>query len=120
MKQLRVLLALILLSGGTAQAETDSPAIAGLLDGAADLGRVNGAALACGYSALVEKAKAMMILRAPKTRRFGEAFENASNESFAAQTASGASPCPEPVVLELKLEMTELRMQDYTAQATKP
>lgn len=112
-------LAVVLFAAGLAHAsDTDSPAIAGLLDGARELGRVNGLALACGHTQVSNKARAMMVLRSPKTRRFGEAFENASTEAFNEQTAA-SSACSEPVVLELRLEMTELRMQELTAQAEK-
>lgn len=111
--------AVLLFAAGLAHAsETDTPAIVGLLDGARELGRVNGLALACGHAQVSSKARAMMVLRSPKTRRFGEAFENASTEAFNEQTAASAT-CPEPVVLELRLEMTELRMQELTAQAEK-
>lgn len=112
-------LAALALAAGIAQAnETDSPAIAGLLDSARELGRVNGVALACGHVQVSNKARAMMILRAPKTRRFGEAFEDASTAAFNDQTANSPA-CAESVVLELRLEMTDLRMQELTAQAEK-
>lgn len=97
-------------------AETDSPAIAEMLSGAAELGRVNGVALACNYPDLVTKARAMMILRAPKTRRFGEAYEQASSAAFNEQGASGAA-CPEAVVLNLRLEMADLRLKEVAAKA---
>lgn len=110
------LLTLLLLLALPASADNDNPAVAGLLDGARELGQSNGIALACGYTELSSKARAMMILRAPKTRRFGEAFEDASSAAFNKQSISGEA-CPEAVVLALKLEMTELRMQDLAAKA---
>lgn len=115
MKYLSSLLALLMLAN-PATAENDSPALAGLLAGARDLGQVNGVALACNQATVVERAKAMMILRAPKTRRFGEAFEEASSAAYNAQATSGGA-CPEAVVQMLKLEMTELRMQEFAAKA---
>jgi hypothetical protein len=75
------------------------------------LGEVNGVALACNYDKLVAKARATVLQRAPKTRRFGEAYEEASTAAFNAQTTGGTA-CPEEVVLALKLEMADQRMQE--------
>lgn len=97
-------------------AEPDAPVIAELMAGVTELGQVNGVALACGYPELVTKARAMMILRAPKTRRFGEAYETASTEAYTRQ-GTGGDACPEAVVLNLKLEMTDLRLKEIAAKA---
>lgn len=116
MKRLLALSAALIVAG-TANAEpAEPPAVADLLAGVAELGRVNGTALACGYAELPPKAKAMMLLRAPKTRRFGEAYENASSEAFRAQTG-GNQPCPEQVMLALRLEAADLKLQDAAKRA---
>ena len=94
----------------------ESPVIAELLAGTVELGRVNGTALACGYTDLVAKAKAMMLLRVPKTRRFGEAYEAASSEAFRNQT-DGSAACPELPVIGLRLEVTDLNLQEASKRA---
>ena len=116
MKRLPAFLLAMTLAFAAHGDEPESPAVADLLAGVAELGRVNGTALACGYTELLPKAKAMMILRAPKTRRFGEAYEDASNAAFRAQTG-GTQPCPEQVVLALRLEAADLKLQDAARRA---
>ena len=116
MKRSLVLSAVVMFAAAAHAGEAESPAVADLLAGIAELGRVNGTALACGYTELLPKAKAMMILRAPKTRRFGEAYEDASNEAFRAQTG-GSQACPEQVVLALRLEAADLKLQDAAKRA---
>lgn len=74
----------------------------------AELGRVNGTALACNRADLVAKAKALMIARVPKARRYGAAFEDATDAAFREQTASPA--CPVDVILSLRLEAADLRL----------
>lgn len=116
MKRLIALSVAMTIAAAVHAAEPESPAIADLLTGVAELGRVNGTALACGHSDLVSRAKAMVMLRAPKTRRFGEAYEQASSDAFRAQTA-GNQPCPEAVVLALRLEAADLALQDAARRA---
>jgi len=76
----------------------------------AELGRVNGTALACKRADLVAKAKALMIARVPKARRYGAAFEDATDAAFRAQTANPS--CPVDVILSLQLEAADLRLGD--------
>lgn len=116
MKRLLALSIATMIAGAANAEPAEPPAVADLLAGVVELGRVNGTALACGYKELLPKAKAMMLLRAPKTRRFGEAYENASSESFRAQTA-GNQPCPEQVMLALRLEAADLKLQDAAKRA---
>ena len=73
-----------------------------------ELGRVNGTALACSRADLVAKAKALMIARVPKARRYGEAFEAATDAAFRAQTANPS--CPVDVILSLRLEAADLQL----------
>ena len=58
-----------------------------------EVGIVNGIALACGHKDTIARAKALMIMRVPKTREYGEIFESASNESFLAQSVKKGG-CP--------------------------
>lgn len=116
MKRLITLYVAAMLIGVAHAGETDSPAVADLLAGVAELGSINGTALACGYADLLPKAKALMLLRVPKTRRFGEAYEEASSAAFRAQTRDN-QPCPEPVVVALRLEAVDLKLHDAAQRA---
>lgn len=113
---LSVFTAFALVAGGVHAADDTSPAITELLAGASELGNVNGEALACGYAELLPKTKALMILRMPKTRRFGDAYEAASSASFRART-NGSEACPEVVMLGLRLEALDLKLQDAAKRA---
>ena len=86
-----VLLASLVLATFPAFSETQEAGIATLQE----LGRLNGQALACSEMAFSKKAKALMILHAPKTRRYGEIFEEATNASFLNQGSTPDS-CPTP------------------------
>ena len=86
-------------------------------DGAADaglqavveLGRINGTALACGRLDVANKAKALMLLRPPKTRRHGEAYEEATTAVFNELTAD-RSACPDDVILSLRFEAADIKL----------
>lgn len=58
-----------------------------------ELGKVNGVALACGYTEVAARVKALVLERAPKTRSLGQVFEEATREAFAQQVAAD-SRCP--------------------------
>lgn len=119
MKLLAPLIFLIALAT-FATADTKNPAaIDELLAGTVELGRINGLALACGQTDLVAKARALMLLRVPKTRRFGEAYEEASNISFRDLTGGGGR-CPEAVILALRLEAIDILFQDAAKRAGVP
>lgn len=75
-----------------------------------DLGRVNGQALACSQMAISGKAKALMIKHAPKTRRYGELFEEATNQAFLTQGKDQDS-CPSAAVFSEKLAELAGRLQ---------
>ena len=64
---------------------------------------VNGIALACGHKDTIARAKALMIMRVPKTREYGEIFEQASNDSFLAQSVKKGW-CPGRATLSVQLE----------------
>ena len=66
-------------------------------------GGVNGRALACGYTDIVTRAKAVVVARVAKTRELGEAFEAATNAAFLAQGKDNAS-CPARTALAVELE----------------
>lgn len=57
-----------------------------------ELGRLNGQALACGETTISGKARTLTIAHAPKTRRYGEIYEEATNAAFLAQGKSANCP----------------------------
>jgi len=78
------LLAFLSLFVGAAMADAGLAAVG-------ELGRLNGQALACDEKAVVSQIKALMIRYSPKTRRYGEIFEEQSSAAFLAQ---GERECP--------------------------
>lgn len=65
------------------------------LSAIAELGRLNGEALACGQLAVSKQAKQLMIDRAPKTRRYGEVFEEQTSQAFLARGKDALCPAAE-------------------------
>ncbi len=76
-----------------------------------ELAQVNGVALACQDLETVAKAKKLMLTHAPKTPRFGSAFEEATNASYLAQVRS-APACPDVAQTGRKLDALAKRLQD--------
>jgi hypothetical protein len=75
------------------------------------LGSVNGQALACSEAALAARAKQLMLAHAPKTQRFGAAYEEATQEAFLAQTRA-AGTCPDAMRLTDRLNQLALQLAD--------
>jgi len=75
-----------------------------------NLGQLNGQALACTQMAFSGKAKALMIKHAPKTRRYGEVFEEATNASFLEQ-GKALDRCPAPKEFDRRLSELAARLQ---------
>lgn len=73
------------------------------------LGRINGTALACQQPALVSRARNAVVTTAPKTRAYGEIFENATNAAFLEQ--GKGHPCPDAAALAGRLTAAEQRLQ---------
>ena len=95
---------------GVGAAETPAPALkpkapdpAAVMVAVKEVGIVNGIALACGNKDAVARAKTLMIMRVPKTREYGEIFEQASNDSFLAQSVNKGA-CPGRATLAVQLE----------------
>ncbi|MCX7165197.1 MAG: hypothetical protein NTV11_02860 [Rhodocyclales bacterium] len=74
------------------------------------LGTLNGQALACADKDAAAKAKALMLTHAPKTARFGSAYEEATQEAFMAQTRTSGT-CPDAKVLAGKLDAVAQGLQ---------
>ncbi|MBI3140303.1 MAG: hypothetical protein HYZ19_00395 [Rhodocyclales bacterium] len=92
-----------------AETAPEPPAVAESLAVVAELGRINGQALACGHRDVVARAKTVVVAVVPKTRRYGSAYEEATQEAFLAQ-GRGASPCPEGPALMARLEAAAARL----------
>jgi hypothetical protein len=103
-----LLLLVAVLSAPTFAADADAEA--GLLAIKA-LGSVNGQALACSEAKLAARAKQLMLAHAPKTQRFGSAYEEATQGAFLGQTRSG-NACPDATRLTDRLNQLALQLAD--------
>ncbi len=68
----------------------------------AEIGQINGQALACKYSAVSNRAKQLVITQISKTREHGEVFESATQNAFLGM--ANETSCPPQAGLTLKLE----------------
>jgi len=112
----RVLLSsLLIVLAVPAFADADAiPAAA--LSAIGDLGRLNGQALACGERGGAGQAKLLMIRHAPKTRRYGEVYEERTNQAFLAQGGDLAS-CPSAADFASRLDDLSRRLQSLLPAA---
>ncbi len=76
----------------------------------AELAQVNGVALACQDMPAAAKAKQLMLAHAPKTPRFGSAYEEGTHTSYLAQTRT-AAVCPDSAAFADKLDVLARRLQ---------
>ena len=74
------------------------------------LGTLNGQALACAEKDAAAHAKLLMLAHVPKTARFGAAYEEATQESYLAQTRASGT-CPETRALAGKLDDVAQRLR---------
>jgi hypothetical protein len=74
------------------------------------LGALNGQALACAEKDAAARAKLLMLAHAPKTARFGAAYEEATQEAFLAQTKASGT-CPDARAFTGKLNDVAHRLQ---------
>jgi hypothetical protein len=96
------------LSAPTLAADAAADVEAGLLAITA-LGKVNGQALACAQLPAAARAKSLMLAHAPKTQRFGDAYEEATQAAYLAQTRA-KDACPEPLRLIDQLNRLALQL----------
>lgn len=75
-----------------------------------DLAQLNGQALACQDLKAAGRAKGLMLAHAPKTARFGSAFEEGTQQSYLAQLRS-ESDCPGTATLSTRLDALAQRLQ---------
>ena len=105
MKSIALFAALLSITGSTMATEPD----AGLAT-IQDLGRVNGQALACSQMAISGQAKKLMIKHSPKTRRYGEVFEEATNAAYLEQ-GKDQDNCPKPADFSARITEISGRLQ---------
>lgn len=105
----RTLALALALSWGPAHSQAQDEADAGLA-AVARLGRLNGQALACQDSAAARRAKALMLAHAPKTARYGQAFDDATQQAFLA-TTGGQLACGENAARSQQLDAVERSLQ---------
>jgi len=74
-----------------------------------DLGRLNGEALACGQKDTAAWVRILMLNHAPKTRAYGEIYEEASQAAFVAHNRG--APCPSRAELSTRLESVSERLK---------
>ncbi len=74
-----------------------------------DLGRLNGQALACGYKDTAAWVRILMLNHAPKTRTYGEAYEEGTQEAFVSH--GRGTPCAERSVLAARLDAITQRLK---------
>lgn len=82
------------------------------------LGTLNGQALACADKDAAAHARLLMLAHAPKTSRFGTAYEEATQAGYLDQTR-GATPCPEAKALAGRIEELAQRLRT-TLPAAQP
>lgn len=95
----------------------DPPEPAGVAE-VRELGRLNGVALACSQADAAARIKKLLIQYAPKTRRYGEAFENATQDAFLAQGVK-PEPCLEGAAYAVEAEVLAMRLQAAIPPETK-
>lgn len=74
-----------------------------------DLGRLNGQTLACGQKEAASWVRVLMLNHAPKTRVYGEAYEEGTQESFLAH--GKGTPCPGSAELNVRLDEIARRLK---------
>jgi len=74
-----------------------------------DLGRLNGQALACGQKESAAWVRILMLNHAPKTRAYGEAYEEGTNQSFIAHNRG--TPCPAAAELAAQVDAITQRLK---------
>lgn len=75
-----------------------------------DLSQVNGQALACSDMKTARRAKDLMIAHAPKTARFGNAYEEGTQQSFATKIGTSGT-CSDAAAFSAQLDVLEKRLQ---------
>jgi hypothetical protein len=73
------------------------------------LGRINGQALACSEQSLAARTKELMLKHAPRTPRYGSAFEQATQRGFMDQV-KGKLACPPASELAQRIDLVAVEL----------
>lgn len=73
-------------------------------DSVANLGAINGVALACRYPEEVSRMKAAVVANAPKERSYGMSFDEATNSAFLKFVEQRAA-CPAKATLSGQVDV---------------
>jgi protein SCO1/2 len=95
-----------------AQASSADEAMAAV----AELGRLNGLALACRQPAVAARTKALMLAHVPKLRHWGETYEQATSAAFVAPPGA----CPEGAALRVQVELAAARLAALLPASSPP
>ena len=106
----RISLMLYLLAFALTAHAADVPADAGLAE-VRGLGSLNGEALACSHLAAASRIKSLIIKHAPKSRRYGEAFEAATSAAYLGQIKKGQDTCPDAAGISSQADELARRLQ---------
>lgn len=82
------------------------------------LGTVNGQALACSELGIAARARQLMLAHAPKTPRFGAAYEEATQQAFTAQTQAGTA-CASGTELTARINLLAVQLADTLPVAAR-
>lgn len=112
----RLLLPLAMLAAVPAVHAQDATPEAEARATVAELGRLNGLALACREPELSNRAKRLMLDHVPKLRDWGELYENATSQAFLAPSGG----CPESALLRVRVELVAARIARLLPASPKP
>lgn len=116
----RMLIALNLLLLTLSAHAAALPADAGLAE-IRSLGRLNGEALACSYREAAAGIKKLVIREAPKSRRYGDAFDTATSTAFMDRIKQGQATCPAVAAINSQASALAARLQAaVTPEAAPP
>ncbi len=88
------------------------------LDEVKVLGQLNGKALACSQKDNISRIKDIMIGHAPKSRLYGVAFEESTQEAFLERSREQHS-CGDAPVIALQVETQAARLRELFPAAGK-
>lgn len=82
----------------------------------AELGRLNGLALACKHPQVSARTKELMLAHVPKLRHWGEIYEQATTAAFVAPPGG----CPEAAALRVETEVLASRLRLLLPASAQP
>ena len=112
----RLFLPLLMLVALPSSHAADATAEAEARATVAELGQLNGVALACREPELSGRAKRLMLDHVPKLRDWGELYENATSQAFLAPPGG----CPESALLRVRIELAAARIARLLPASQKP